>query len=832
MEKDSFIVIDANSLVNRAFYAMPGMTTSRGEPIGAVYGFTTMLVKLIDQYKPKYIAAAFDVHAPTFRHKMTPLYKATRKPMPTDLAAQMGTLKKVLAAMHIKTYELEGYEADDIIGTLARRSSVFTYILTGDRDSLQLVNSSTHALLTKKGISEILDVSPETVSDVFGVAADRVVDFKALAGDSSDNIPGVSGVGDKTAVELISTYGSLDEIYSHIDIITGSRHDKLVADKDNAYLSYKLAKIDTDVPLYRFSLDDCKLVYPFPAMLRDVFARLEFKSLLARDDLYAQTNSAPTVVAKPANTITLSDLDELRTFVATAEYDEVAVLFARDGFHFAFGPNDDYFAPITDSLLSAFSVEGCATAIAPVFLRKLIAFDLKSLMHAAAPAVPEHADDVALMAYLLEYRLSPTTATELFALRDECVAQLEDRGMTALYRDIELPLLHVLFGMERRGFAIDRDKLDEIDVKFSELERQNVKRIRELCGRDINLNSPKQLSHLLFEEMGIPYPERHAKSFSTKAEVLQKLSGEYEIVDQILKYRFNSKLKSSFIDGLKKAARRDGSVHTSFNQMATTTGRLSSTDPNLQNIPTRAEEGRMLRSLFIPREKGNVLVDADYSQIELKLVAHFSGDPKMTDAFKNGMDIHVSTAAEVFDVPQSEVTDVMRREAKAVNFGIVYGISNFGLSHNINISQKKADEYIKRYFERFPDVKIYLDGLVEEAKSRGYAVTLYGRRRTIPELNSAKYAERKFGERVAMNTPLQGTAADIIKIAMVRVDNRLKNMKSKLILQVHDELIVDAAADEVDEVIDILKSEMEGAVALSVPLNVVVAVGKNWMECK
>ena len=832
MEKDSFIVIDANSLVNRAFYAMPGMTTSRGEPVGAVYGFTTMLVKLIDQYKPKYIAAAFDVHAPTFRHKMTPLYKATRKPMPTDLAAQMGTLKKVLAAMHIKTYELEGYEADDIIGTLARRSSVFTYILTGDRDSLQLVNSSTHALLTKKGISEILDVSPETVSDVFGVAADRVVDFKALAGDSSDNIPGVSGVGDKTAVELISTYGSLDEIYSHIDIITGSRHDKLVADKDNAYLSYKLAKIDTDVPLYRFSLDDCKLVYPFPAMLRDVFARLEFKSLLARDDLYAQTNSAPTVVAKPANTITLSDLDELRTFVATAEYDEVAVLFARDGFHFAFGPNDDYFAPITDSLLSTFSVEGCATAIAPVFSRKLIAFDLKSLMHAAAPAVPEHADDVALMAYLLEYRLSPTTATELFALRDECVAQLEARGMTALYRDIELPLLHVLFGMERRGFAIDRDKLDEIDVKFSELERQNVKRIRELCGRDINLNSPKQLSQLLFEEMGIPYPERHAKSFSTKAEVLQKLSGEYEIVDQILKYRFNSKLKSSFIDGLKKAARRDGSVHTSFNQMATTTGRLSSTDPNLQNIPTRAEEGRMLRSLFIPREKGNVLVDADYSQIELKLVAHFSGDPKMTDAFKNGMDIHVSTAAEVFDVPQSEVADVMRREAKAVNFGIVYGISNFGLSHNINISQKKADEYIKRYFERFPDVKNYLDGLVEEAKSRGYAITLYGRRRTIPELNSAKYAERKFGERVAMNTPLQGTAADIIKIAMVRVDNRLKNMKSKLILQVHDELIVDAAADEVDEVIDILKSEMEGAVALSVPLNVVVAVGKNWMECK
>lgn len=832
MEKDSFIVIDANSLVNRAFYAMPGMTTSRGEPVGAIYGFSAMLVKLIEQYKPKYIAAAFDVHAPTFRHKMTPLYKATRKPMPNDLAAQMDTLKKVLSAMRIKTYELAGYEADDIIGTLARRANVFTYILTGDRDSLQLVNSTTHALLTKKGITEILDVSPETVTDVFGVPADRVVDFKALAGDSSDNIPGVAGVGDKTAVELISTYGSLDGIYSNIEIITGSRHDKLVADKDNAYLSYKLAKIDTDVPLPDFSLDDCKLTFPFPARLRQIFTRLEFKSMLARDDLFMQERTETVTAAKPVNTITLSDMDELRTFAATAQFSEAAVLFAQDGFHFAFGPDDDYFAPITDGLLSAFNVEGCAAAIAPMFSRHIIAFDLKSLMHAAAPAAPTSADDVALMAYLLEYRLAPTAATELFALRDECVAQLEARGMTALYRDIELPLLHVLFDMEQRGFAIDRDKLDEIDVKFSELEQQNVKRIRELCGKDINLNSPKQLAKLLFEEMGIPYPERYAKSFSTKAEVLQKLSGEYEIVDEILKYRFNSKLKSAFIDGLKKAARRDGSVHTCFNQMATTTGRLSSTDPNLQNIPTRAEEGRLLRSLFIPRERGNVLVDADYSQIELKLVAHFSGDPKMVEAFKNGFDIHVSTAAEVFDVPQSEVTDVMRREAKAVNFGIVYGISNFGLSHNINISQKKADEYIKRYFDRFPDVKSYLDELIDFAKEHGYAVTMFGRRRTIPELNSAKYAERKFGERVAMNTPLQGTAADIIKIAMVRVDKRLQNMKSKLILQVHDELIVDAAADEVDEVIDILKTEMEGAVKLSIPLNVVVSVGKNWMECK
>ncbi len=834
MEKDSLIVIDANSLVNRAFYAMPGMTTSRGEPAGAIYGFTTMLVKLIEKYRPRYIAAAFDVHAPTFRHKMTPLYKASRKPMPTELAVQMDTLKKLLAAMKIKTFELAGYEADDIIGTIAKRANVFTYILTGDRDSLQLVNAATHALLTKKGITEIIDVSPENVSEVFGVPADRVVDFKALAGDSSDNIPGVAGIGEKSAADLIAAYGSLDGVYSNIDIITGSRRDKLLAGKDSAYLSYKLARIDTDVPLDGFSIDDCLLTFPFDREVQQIFSRLEFKSLTARADLFAQTPAAPVVAEKSINTVTLSDIAELRTFAETSsERDEAAVLIAHDGVHFAFGPNDDYFAPVTDDLMSVFTLTGCVDALRPLLKKHVLAFDLKTLLHIVAEfdASIDDADDVALMAYLLEYRLSPVNAAELFTLRDECAAELEKRGMVELYRDIELPLLRVLFGMEQRGFSVDRDRLDEIDAKFSELEQANIQKIRAICGADVNLNSPKQLAKLLFEDLNIPYPEKNAKSYSTKAEVLQKLSGEYEIVDEILKYRFNSKLKSTFIDGLKKALHSDGTVHTSFNQMATTTGRLSSTDPNLQNIPTRAEEGRLLRSLFVPR-KGNVLVDADYSQIELKLVAHFSGDPKMVEAFKNGQDIHASTAAEVFGVAPEEVTDQMRRDAKAVNFGIVYGISNYGLSQNIHIAPKKAEEYIRRYFQRFPAVKTYIAGLIDRAKNSGYAVTLFGRRRTIPELNSAKFTERKFGERVAMNTPLQGTAADIIKIAMIRVDKRLSAMRSKLILQVHDELIVDAAEDEVDEVIEILKSEMEGAAALSVPIDVDVAVGKNWMECK
>ncbi|MCM1367966.1 MAG: DNA polymerase I [Roseburia sp.] len=832
MEKDSFIIIDANSLVNRAFYAMTGMTTSRGEPVGAVYGFTTMLVKLIEQYRPKYIAAAFDVHAPTFRHKLTPLYKATRKPMPIELAAQMDTLKRVLSALDIKMFELAGYEADDIIGTLCR-SEAFTYVLTGDRDSLQLVDDGTHALLTKKGISEIAEISPQNVQDVFGVAADRIVDFKALAGDSSDNIPGVSGVGDKTAAELIGKYGSLDGIYSHIDEIAGSKHDKLAAGKESAYLSQKLARIDRDVPI-EYALDECILRFPFPAAARDIFAELEFKSLLKRPELFsAEREQAPISAKAECERRELKSTAEIEAAISAAPSGDAAVLICRDGIHFAFDASVDLFVPITDDLFSAFSAETCLQALSALFERNVVTFDLKALLHAldGAGVQPRggRCDDVALMAYLLEYRLSPASAAELFDSRDECMRRLSERGMTELYEKVELPLTHVLFDMERTGFTIDRTRLDEIDVKFTEAENECAKRVLELYGGEFNLNSPKQLAKALFDDMKIPYPGK--PPYSTKAEILQKLSGEYEIIDEILKYRFNSKLKSTFIDGLRKALRPDGTVHTSFNQTTTATGRLSSTDPNLQNIPTRADEGRLLRSMFVPR-KGNVLVDADYRQIELKLLAHYSGDPKMIDAFNHGSDIHASTAAEVFGVPTGEVTPAMRRDAKAVNFGIVYGISNYGLSQNIHIAPRKADEYIKRYFERFPAVKAYLDGLIADAKKRGYAVTAMGRRRAIPELNSAKFTERKFGERVAMNMPLQGTAADIIKIAMTNVHAALSGMKSKLILQVHDELIVDADENEVEKVKDILKTEMENAVSLSVPLDVDIAVGGNWMECK
>ncbi len=827
MEKDSLIVIDANSLINRAFFALPAMTTSLGEPVGAVYGFTTMLVKLIDEYSPKYIAAAFDVHAPTFRHKLTPLYKATRKPMPQELASQMDILKNLLAAMGIKMFELAGYEADDIIGTVAK-TDVFTYILTGDRDSLQLVDSNTHALLTKKGISELVDVSPDNVAEVFGVSADRVVDFKALAGDSSDNIPGVPGIGDKTAAALIHEYGSLDGVYSSIGAITGAKHDKLVSGKDSAYLSRKLAQIDRNVPI-DFDINDCKLTYPFPAAVRDIFTKLEFKTLVKRAELFqSQSGNAAPEVALAAKTRKL-EKGELFPVIDGLGGGEVAVLFDKTGLHFSVSPELDYFAPITDDLFSAFTVDDAASAVKKLAAKsdRVITFDIKSLMHAVGTQI--YGDDIALMAYLLEYRLSPTTAAELFELDSACRKEILNRGMVELYKAIELPLSHVLYGMESDGFTIDRKRLDEADARFGELEAKSAKRIIEIYGKEINLNSPKQLAQALFVDLGIPYPGK--PPYSTKAEILQQLAGEHEIIDEILKYRFNSKLKSTFIDGLRKAVRADGTVHTSFNQMTTSTGRLSSTDPNLQNIPTRADEGRIIRSIFVPRD-GHILVDADYSQIELKLLAHFSADPKMVAAFQSGADIHASTAAEVFGVPQDQVTPEMRRDAKAVNFGIVYGISNYGLSRNIHISARKADAYIKRYFERFPAVKEYLDGLIARAKQNGYAVTMFGRRRSIPELNSGKFNERKFGERVAMNMPLQGTAADIIKIAMINVAHRLADTKSRLILQVHDELIVDAAEDEVDKVKDILKTEMENAVELTVPLNVSVSVGKNWMECK
>ncbi len=830
MEKDSFLIIDSNSLINRAFYAMTGLTTSRGEPIGAVYGFTSMLVKLIDEYKPKYVAATFDVHAPTFRHKLTSLYKSTRKPMHPDLASQLDLLKTLLDAMGIKRYELAGYEADDVIGTLAK-TEVFTYVLTGDRDSLQLVSPDTHVLLTKRGITDLADISLDEVPSVFGVPADRVVDFKALAGDKSDNIPGVAGIGDKSAAELITAYGSLDGVYSHLNDITGARRDKLKTGEADARLSYKLAEIDRNVPI-EFDINDCLLYTPFPHTARELMERYEFKSLLRRAELFApapSSDAAPEKSARTAETITLHSISELNDCVKTFDGDTAALLASKDGVHVAFGESVDYFAPVTGDLLSPFTLDGIFGALSPLFDKRILTFDLKPLLHAVSPMTIHNADDVALMGYLLEYRLEPTSAAELFTLYTECRKELETRGMTELYEKIELPLLRVLFDMETEGVAIDRDKLDETDVKFTELEKKSATRIREISGKDFNLNSPKQLAAVLFDDLKIPYPGK--PPYSTKAEILQQLAGEYEIIDEILKYRFYSKLKSTFIDGVRKAVRADGTVHTSFNQMATTTGRLSSTDPNLQNIPTRSDEGRVLRSMFVPK-RGNVLVDADYSQIELKLLAHFSGDPKMIDAFENGYDIHRATAAEVFAVDPDEVTPAMRRDAKAVNFGIVYGISNYGLGRNIHISAKKADGYIKRYFERFPAVKTYLDALVDTAKATGYAVTAFGRRRSIPELTSAKFNIKKFGERAAMNAPLQGTAADIIKIAMVNVSEKLKGMKSKLVLQVHDELVIDAAKDEVDKVKDILKTEMENAVKLSVPLDVDISVGNNWMECK
>ena len=490
MEKDSFIIIDANSLANRAFYAMTGMTTARGEPVGAVYGFTAMLVKLIEEYRPKYIAAAFDVHAPTFRHRLSPEYKATRKGMPQELASQMELIKDLLSAMGVKIFELAGYEADDIIGTLAK-SDAFTYVLTGDRDSLQLVDGNTHALLTKKGITEIIEVTPDNVAEVFGVPADRVVDYKALAGDSSDNISGVPGIGEKSAAALIAEYGSLDGVYRNVDGIPGSKGEKLRAGKDAAYLSYKLAEIDRNVPI-EYTLDECLLRFPFSAAVRDAFARLDFKSLLKREELFKTDRAAPPTAAE-VKTVALKRGDAAAV-ISALDGKDVAILFAADGLHVAASPDSDLFAPVTNDLFGEFTLDACVELVKPLLSRHVVTFDLKSLLHALAPIGIPDADDVSLMGYLLEYRLRPTTAAELLSYYAECTEELEKRGMTELYRGMELPLCRVLFDMERDGFMIDRPRLADIDAHFTELEKKSAARIVEIYGSEFNLNSPKQLA--------------------------------------------------------------------------------------------------------------------------------------------------------------------------------------------------------------------------------------------------------------------------------------------------------------------------------------------------
>lgn len=845
------MLIDGNSLINRAFYALPPLNNPEGLQVQAVFGFSTMLIKMIETVKPDYIVTAFDMHAPTFRHKLYAGYKARRKGMPDELAAQMPVLKEMLTTMGIKYIESPGYEADDIMGTLAKRYETETYIVTGDRDSFQLVDATTRVLMTKRGITETEEITEQTLKELYGLTPAGVIEYKALAGDSSDDIPGVPGVGEKTAKTLLEKYVDVDGIYASLAEITPSVRNKLLAGKESAYLSRTLATIDVHAPI-DCALEDCCYTFPFSESVFAFFEKQNFKSLIKRSELYSMSASVtlppPRAVAMRA---TVCQAEEIVSIMA--EKKEVAMHLTESEFSFAVDERTEYVVNLKYNFLDAgLSEPELMQAVGGVLcdksVRKVV-FDSKSFItyaHKNYKLHPENFFDVKLAQYIVDGTVPHATlgdvlkvhavsecdsASGMLYLRKELDAALTESGMHRLYYDIELPLVQVLFNMEQAGFAVDRARLEEIGRNFTQEENVLTNEIYKEAGQTFNIKSPRQLAKVLFEDLKIPYPRKGAKTYNTSAEILEQLDPSYRIVPLVLRYRFITKLNSTYVDGLRKLIDAKGTVHTEFRQTLTTTGRLSSVEPNLQNIPVREEDGKILRSLFLARE-GYTLVSADYSQIELRIMAHYSGDAAMVQAYREGTDIHAFTASQAFGVPLSGVTPEMRRTAKTVNFGIIYGISDFGLANNLKISKSQARQYIEKYFERFCGVREYLDDCVRQAKQTGYVTTLLGRRRKIPELFSPEYRIRQFGERAAMNMPLQGTAADIIKIAMLSISRALEGMRSRLILQVHDELIVEAAEEEKERVKAILKDKMENAFTLNVPLVVDVSEGKSWFDCK
>ena len=857
MEK--FVLIDGNSLLNRAYYATPVFTTKDGLPTNGIFGFIKLMLKIISDKKPAYMAVAFDLHAPTFRHQMYDGYKAGRKPMPDELAVQMPILKDVLKIMGIHICELQGYEADDVIGTLSRKFDVHSYIYTGDRDSYQLVNDRVNVCYTRKGVSDLLELSADNFRDEIGLEPLQIIEEKALMGDKSDNIPGIAGIGEKSALTLLQKYHDLDGIYAHLDEITGALHKKLSEGKESAYFSKNLATIDLNVPL-DVSLNECLIKMPFPNALREKFAELEFKSLVTKNIFTEEEEETPQNDVEDAQTDNVEEVlcESIFTAIEAVKGKTVSVYWTENTFRFCpidVLPLKEYCVPIKTGLLDVgvyeYELEPLLKAIFDDN-RKLIAYNVKAILHrlqsfdltfngsyedvgilkCIADGLSNSDDlDFCIHYYALSEKLK---AYALYWLFKHYTSALNPEE-TKLYYDVELPLIAVLFDMEREGVCVDISTLNALSARYNSEINQLIEKIYDLAGERFNVNSTQQLGKILFEKLKIATgakKTKESKSYKTTAEELEKYVDNHEIVRHLLRYRKIQKINSTYIEGLKPLI-YNGKVHTTYSQINTQTGRLSSLNPNLQNIPIRTDEGRELRKLFTATE-GNVLIDADYSQIELRLLAHFSGCKELIQAYCEEKDIHSITASQVFETPLEAVTPAMRRDAKAVNFGIIYGISAFGLSNDLNISTKKAQEYINRYFETYSDVKEYMTQNVENAKKDGYICTLLGRRRIINELKSANYNVRSFGERAAMNMPLQGSSADIIKIAMINVFKKLKDggFKAKLVLQVHDELIIDCPQNEADTVAKILKEEMENAVQLSVPLTVEVGVGENWFMTK
>ena len=845
-----FVIVDGNSLMHRAFHALPPLTNEDGIYTNAVFGFLSMLLKVVADERPDYMAVAFDMHGPTFRHADYREYKAGRKPTAPELRPQFDLVYECLDAMGVRRLTCPTFEADDILGTIARlceESGISALLVTGDRDSMQLVSQTSHVLYTKRGVSDVVRYTPEKVLEDFGVRPDQIPDLKGLMGDSSDNIPGVPGIGEKTAVKLLTAYGTIENAFDHADTdLKGKQREKMLDGRMSGLLSKKIATITRHVPLEE-TIADCRLGSMQGAL--PVFERLQLKSLISR--LRQLENTAAHEDAQPApgliwqDEASLLDASAADAWIRSVRESAVFALMMReDGFSLADSDGRRALIPFAQGLLG----EGmdpleAARALGGVLGggRRLVLFGAKRLMTELAAwgvSLTAQFDDVQLMAYLLAPQSGKYEAPEhAAALYEQYLAHsaaLDEQEMTKLYREIELPLLHTLYAMESEGFLVDRDELTRLGAEFARQISQLREEIFTLCGVEpFNLNSTQQLGAVLFDKLGLPAKKKTQRGYSTDADTLQELSSLHPAIDKILAYRQVSKLSSTYIDGLLRLTGRDGRVHSWFDQTIAATGRISSSEPNLQNIPVRTEMGREIRRAFIARS-GHVLVDADYSQIELRLLAHLSGDEAMCDAFNRGQDIHARTAAEVYGVALEDVTAQMRSSAKAVNFGIVYGISDFGLASNLHISRREAGEFIDRYFARYGAVRKFMDACVAQGKAEGYSVTMYGRRRPLPELSSPNYNRRQFGERAAMNTPVQGAAADIIKIAMNAVHKRLRDegLEAKLILQVHDELIVECPESEQQTVEKLLRECMEGAAQLSVPLVADVHAGRSWFDTK
>lgn len=857
--ENKLVIIDGSSLLYRAFYALPPLSKN-GVYTNAVFGFLRMLLSIYRTLDPEYMAVSFDKSRETFRTKMYSEYKATRKPAPDELVPQFALIKEVLRVMGVAVYEPEGYEGDDVLGTLSRRyeDSLPVYIVTGDRDALQLSDEHVTVLLTRKGISQMDAMTPEAVMEKYQITPSQVIDMKALMGDASDNIPGVRGVGEKTALKLITRYKTLDGIYDHLDEIKGALHKKLEADKEAAYLSYDLATIRRDIPL-ESTLDEMKQPVHLDEM-NALFRRLgmdtmvsEFSRLPRFEALAREKKELIATQIKEAEpwsediSVEGETLALVIPFTGTAPFLQAPFVMIVSHDH-VWRAEKEQFPQVQKVLSKAAHV---------------VVTDSKKLWESDFPLHGLALEDISLSAYVLnpgrtDYPLSylaefcgidpvypeqmetpeesgAVTGTFLLSVYAHLVPEMEKNGVDALYRNIELPLVEVLAAMEKAGIATDQKRWKEVLEDMQQREGHILREIYTEAGESFNVNSPRQLSYILFDKMHMPAGKKTKTGYSTAASVLDKLAETYPFVKKILEYRTLSKLISTYLLALPELIRPEtGRIHTSFNQMVTATGRLSSSNPNLQNIPVRTEEGRKIRSLFVPGEGYDCFISSDYSQVELRVLAHMSGDPGLIAAFNNKEDIHRRTAAEIMGIPFEEVTPEQRSHAKAVNFGIIYGISDYGLARQLNISREAAARYMKSYFERYPHIHEYMQTMIEQARNTGRAMTMFGRYRELPDIHSKNFNRRSFAERTAMNTPIQGTAADIMKIAMRNVYKKMQAMgcRSRILLQVHDELIVEAVNSEKEMLKKLLKETMEQAVKLRVPLVADVHTGTNWAETK